>query len=196
MSTKIINELDPNKGVAVLRHWIEQLNFFIYSIHSKKFFIELFGKDDGPHLWKKNHHEDFGGFFLNLDNKNQVALLKHYGNVLYVDLKFPSIMGWVDIGIKYGMDNWEEFTEEDVRNICVGFGELSEWDVYPHDLVWLRKFLLYACNHAIEDDAYLLDVCKGKKDLLFGNAKNWFKYYEYMPVENETKLCEKLITYS
>ena len=196
MSTKIINEPNPHRGVAILNLSIKKLEFFVYNIHPKKFFIEIFGKDDGPHLLKKDYHNDFGGFFLNLDNKNQIALLKHYTGTLYFDFKFPSIMDWTEIGKKYGMDQWEEFTEEDVRNVCVGLGELSEWDVYPQDLVWLRKFLLYALNHAIEDDNYLHDELKGKKDKLFGNAKNWFKYYEYMPVANRTELCKKLISYS
>lgn len=195
MSTKIINEPNPHRGVSVLSHWIKQLDYFIYNIHSAKFFIELFGKEDGPHLRKKDYN-GFGGFFLNLDNNNQLALLKYYGNQLYVELKFPAIMNWAELGKKYGMDQWDEFTEEDVRNFCVGFNDLSEWDVYPHDLVWLRKFLLYACNHSINDDIYLQNECKGKKDKLFGNAKNWFKYYEYMLVANRAELCKKLISYS
>ena len=196
MSTTIVNTPNPHRGVVVISFLITRMRIFTSKKNSKKDFIEVFGNENGAHLWKKDYLNDFGGFFLNLDNGNQIALLNTYINPKIIDLKFPSIVDWENIGKKYGMDKWEELTEEDVRNVCVGFDELSEWDAYPQDLVWFRKFLLFSCNHSIDDDNYFTNECFGNKDLLFGNVRNWINYYEYMPIANRTELCKKLVSYS
>lgn len=150
---------------------------------------ELFGtifNDDASHLIDKYNGLNFGSFFLNLDDKNTIAFLNYLSSD-GAQITLPNIENWEQIGANYGMDQWPEFTQEDVRSICTGFNELSEWDVYPHQIVWLRKFVLYASNNAISDNNY-----KGEN---FGDYNNWAKYFSQLPTNSQISLVKKLQHY-
>lgn len=158
-------------------------------VRSKKdriiFFDKTF-KEDSKHLQGEFLKSEIGGWFLNLDNKNQVAFLSAISSNM-IDLTFPVISNWEVISEKYGMKDWDEFTQEDVRTVCVGFHDMTEWDCYPHDLVWFRKFVLYANNHAISNNKYL-----GKK---FGNYTNWSEYFNWLTEVDKIELVKLLVEY-
>ena len=196
MSNTIINQPNPQRGMEVLGLCIPRFLNFCNNVQSKRVFVGIFGEEYGPDMKKRYEERGFGSVFLNLDNSNQVRFIK-YTSGTYADLTFPSIQNWMELGKKWGMDKWEEYTEEDVRMVCIGAEELSEWDVYPQDLVCIRKFILYASNHYIKDEVYEEKMCNGSTITCFGNAENWFHYFNnYLSEDAQLELCRKLISYS
>lgn len=149
-------------------------------------FLPQIFKKEGKHFINKLSFEDLAGFFLNLDSKNQVKFL-HFLFSYELDLIFPNIPDWEKIGESYGMKDWDKYDQEDVRMCAIGFNDMTEWDLYPHPLVWIRKFLLYANNHEITDKNY-----KGKK---FGNYPNWAKYYNQLEIIEQNDFLKTLINY-
>lgn len=183
---------EPSRGVAIISHITNRIDSFITrkrtKTEEKKLFNHLF-KDDGEHLLSKNWKSDFGGFFLNLDNKNTNALLRFLSDE--IELTYPDIPNWMELGKKYGMDRWEEFTQEDVRTCAVGFTDVNEWDAYPHDIVWLRRFILYALNHSVSDKDFEIE----HENKLFGNYKNWSFYYNWLGVYSQLTFVKTLVDY-
>lgn len=137
-------------------------------------------------LSDKYTFDDFGGFFLNLDTKNQNKLLYDFGfdeNFL----RLPEIEKWKDLGIVAGMNDWEDgYNIEDVR--MMGTTWFNEWDIYPHALVWIRRFMLYACNNGIQDKEYAGEI--------FGNYTNWAAYYLQLHLDKRKEFTTSLINYN
>ena len=155
--------------------------------HSKMLCRKIFDKKTAQHLEGKFSFADVAGFFLNLDNKNQIAFLKHAFEKP-VDLELPNIPNYKEIGEKYGMDDWEHYNQEDVRSLAVGFHELNEWDAYPHALVWIRRWCLYSINNSISDKSW-----NGEK---YGNYTNWMKYFPKMSTSQKFEFVKMLVSYS
>ena len=196
MSDSKVTIPSPERGRDVLGLCIPRFLNFCSQVQSKRVFIGIFGEEYGPDMKKRYEERGFGSVFLNLDNSNQVRFVK-WTSGTFADLTFPSIANWIELGKQWGMDKWEEYTEEDVRMVCIGVNELSDWDVYPEDLVWIRKFILYACNHYINDEVYKVKMCNDSTITCFGNAENWFHYYnDYLSEVAQLELCKTLISYS
>ncbi len=135
----------------------------------------------------------FAGFFLNVDYKNQQKILNDmFPEEVRLEFTYPDIEGWEALGKKYGMDKWPEYDMEDVRGICVGFGDRSKWECYPAALVWINKFLLYANNHSISEKEY--PNFKGDR---FGNFKNWNHLWKSLGIYSfeQKQLVEQLLNY-
>lgn len=136
----------------------------------RQWFIKAYS-DDANYILDKFNNNEIGRFYLNLDNQNQKIFLYNICGD-FIELDFPNIDNWKDIGEKYGRNDWDKLDMEDIRTIAVWFKELSEWECYPQDLIWIRKFFLYANNNSINNQNY-----KGEK---FGNVTNWIPYFESM----------------
>ncbi len=177
------------RGAAVIAFWNTKMQGFLFENPSKKRFQTIF-KELGDHLYNKPWEENFGHFFINMDGKNQVRLLNHLTRDFQdeIDLTFPDIPGWEAIGAKFKIDKHPAFNQEMVRTLPYNFTGLTVWDSYPHDLVWLRKFIVYALNHGIDDEDYIGET--------FGNYENWIAYYNWLPIISRLELCKKLVTYS
>jgi hypothetical protein len=131
-------------------------------------------------------YDDAAGFFLNLDNSNQLLFLTHaFDNE--IDLSLPVISNFKEIGEKYGITDWEQFNQEDVRILAVGFNEINEWDAYPHSLVWVRRWCLYTNNNSIDDVHWSGDR--------FGCLPNWINYFESIGPKQKLRIVESLINY-
>lgn len=180
---------------------IEQFNAFMNEVHMGTAVTEnveayyfrtlkkIFDAETARHLKGKFSFEDVAGFFLNLDNKNQLRLLRHFMDYEFY-LTMPEIPNYKEIGEKFGLDDWEYYDQEDVRIMAVGFNELNEWDAYPHALVWIRRWCLYTINNSINDPGYTGDK--------FGNYTNWHKYWRHIRLQTNQKinLVQLLISYS
>ncbi|MBP6386377.1 MAG: hypothetical protein KA327_07105 [Pseudarcicella sp.] len=176
------------RGVATIDYFTKSLQKWLLKGRTnpimKESFLKIFGKDDAKYLqdkWLKDNGT--GGWFLNLDNKNQVKFLR--GICPCLGLNFPQIDNWESIGIEYGL--CEDFDMEDVRLISVGFKDVSEWEYYPHDLIWIRKFSLYASNFGIKDDKF-----NGQK---FGHLENWMYYWFFLSDSQKISYANALQSY-
>lgn len=176
-----------------IKSGIVYIDIFISSVHFLKLaakpniykYLERIFKEQTPHLSDKFTFEDLSGFFLNLDNSNQLKFLSGIG-FYERDLALPHIENWKEYGKKAGMNDWEDgFEMEDVRSVGEMF--VNEWDLYPHALVWIRRFLLYANNNQISNPDYL-----GEK---FGNYPNWSEYIMQLRMDKKQEFVQALISY-
>lgn len=190
MSKPIIGEQPDTKAAIIF------ISIFITSVHYfkisklgaiKNHIARIFGKDQAPHLSTKFTFEKMAGFFLNLDNNNQLTFLLDHGFDAE-QMKMPDVPDWEYYGEVFGMKDWEDgYTMDDVRMV-VSPTYVNEWDIFPHALIWIRKFLLYANNNSIEDVEY-----KGDR---FGNYQNWADYFAQLPIDKKEQLAKTLLTYS
>lgn len=184
MNTHEIKDIQPDmkSGIVFIDMFVsasDKYRSFEHE-HLKRIF-----KEQASHLNENFSYRKLAGFFLNLDNSNQLKLLSDCG-FNPKQLEFPPIEKWIEYGNQMGMNDWEGgFTMEDVRSHIAGF--LNEWDAYPHALVWIRRFLLYANNNQISDLEY-----KGKK---YGEYSNWADYFQEMTIDKKNKLVSSLIHY-
>lgn len=113
-----------------------------------------------------------GRFFLNLDIINMLAFLECVcdGNL---HLQLPDIADWKERGIEIFKIEGEpakpgkDFDMEDVRRAIGMFDDVNESSWFPLHLVYIRHFVLYACNNSTPDHQ-------------FGNYANWARYYMNM----------------
>lgn len=180
-------KIAPNisEGILSINNWIQLMKTFnrFHSKDTKEVFNLIF-QEDAKHLIGKLPIKDWGCFFLNLDNKNQVRFLNFLTDRT-IDLTFPKIENWQELAKKFQVQG-REVKEEDIRALQVIF-KLNEWDVYPHELVWFRRFCLYANNNSLPE------TYKGDQ---FGNYQNWADYFPYMGLQALKEFCTGLISYS
>lgn len=156
------------------------------SEHSKKICLKIFDEETAYHLYDRFSYSQTSSFFLNLDNENQIAFL-NYAFDFKVDLSLPEIPNYKEIGEKYGITDWEQFGMEDIRLICTE--SFTEWEINPHALVWVRRWLLYSCNNQINDNDY-----DGEK---FGCYPNWHRYFsKKMSNSQKIEFVKMLVSYS
>jgi len=180
---EIRNKPSAHRGIAIISYWnkrIEQTRILRNTQNARRIFNHVFGENGKEIYTKYSIKKDFCGMFLNLDTGYQLALLQYLrGGDKNIKLELPEIPDWQNLGKQYGMDQLEDFTQEDVRMVCAD--QIDKWDIYPHDLHWFTQFVLYACNTPIVDEFY-----GGEK---FGNYANWVKYWEFLNVFERLDLC-------
>jgi len=196
-------------GIQIITELCNVFPGFISRITStdkrKVLFKQLFQNHLYEHLADKEW-TNFGHRYLNLDTDCQQRLLRHLIS-MDMDLTMPVIKGWKDLAKKYYHDG--ELDQEDVRNVCVGFGDRTKWEVYPEPMVWISKFLLYANNHSIDGQPPLFikeadwdpwdaqtqaefNAYQGDK---YGNADNWALWWNQASLHAKTMMCQRLINY-
>ena len=184
MNTHEIKGIQPDikSGIVFIDMFVSAAHKYRSSEHEH---LKRIFKEQASHFNEKFYYRKLAGFFLNLDNSNQLKLLSDCG-FNPKQLELPLIEKWEDYGNQMGMNDWGGgFTMENVRSHSSIF--LNEWDAYPHALVWIRRFLLYANNNSISDTEY-----DGDK---FGEYSNWAEYFQETTIDKKQKLISSLIQY-
>lgn len=202
-----------NEGVDVINLFLkrlpELLRFTSDNDRQKSLFLSLYGEETGEHLRDKfNTSRDFGGWFLNLSYLNQIRILQHMG--IYIP-EFPVIENWEaikeeHISLQADAADW---TMEDVREVCALEGS-KDWNLYPHALIFINKFCLFANNNSIstapfeevaaEMETYALvqriNQYKNSKASCFGVLANWSNLWtSFLNSQEHQQLIEFLKSY-
>lgn len=168
----------------------------------KTIFAYIFKANKVDHLVSAyiGKKKEFGSFWLNLDDDCKMRILSHLMPAPEFDWTMPDIEGWEQMGNSMGMDRWPmAFNQEDVRSHAVGLCNLTYWDIYPANLVWIDKFVLYANNHAIdgyEFDAGTKEEFSKYKGNKFGNWTNWAKFWNKCSNNTKLLICDRLVSYN
>jgi hypothetical protein len=193
---------DAAYGLEVIDKALTFFNYFIKQCKTKaqrKHEFVIFRQSVQKHLLDKYAgYDDFGGFYLNLDNDCWERLL-HHGFDEDINLKAPELPEWKELAVKYNIKTDSPLYEMDeVRKLTVMFGDKTRWDITPHAMEWIRLFILYACNHSLdgyEFDEPVKSEFKAYTGNKFGNYKYWNMFWQKCSPEAKKAIVEKLVDY-
>ncbi len=193
--------INAGEGYAIINRANGFIKMFVIETELKKrrdaYFKQIFRADLWKHLAGKYDGKEFGSFYLNIDNDCQKRLLNFLFQGYSIDLNFPDIPEWEAIGVKRGL-TLGEFDQEDVRRIAVMFKDKTKWEIMPHSMVWLHKWVLYANNNGIdghEFDEETKEVFKNYPGDRYGTWTNWAKFWDWCPRGTREKIIDKLVDY-
>lgn len=199
--TSIKSTPNAERGAFIITTLISKVDAFylLKKAHQCAIFKEIFthnvkefGKVNTEGLWQhlfsKFHKNNFASFFLNLDNQCQRTLLDYFFKE-EIDLQMPEIPNWEKLGRSFLAED-EELDLEKVRELATAFRDISNWDAYPHDLVWVNAALLFFNNNHITDLNY-----GAADEQKFGCYINWANYFKQLPKEEVIENMKPLINY-
>lgn len=198
-TTKI--EISTAEGYTVIDRANGYFKDFTIEVEGKRnrerIFKEIFRESVWKHLSDKYAgYGDLGGFYLNLDMDCWQRLLNYCFKYHDIDTELPAIPDWEKIADELNITDPDHRTEKMIRKLCVSFRKKTYWEIWPHSMVWLYKWMLYANNHGIdgfgfdEETKKVFDVYKGNR---FGNWTNWAEFWNWCPRSTKNRIIEKLV---